>query len=44
MTSPGSHGREVMPVSQNWNVIEGDCVKEMAKMEECSVDAVVCDP
>jgi predicted methyltransferase len=37
-------GREVMPMSQNWNVIEGDCVEEMAKMDECSIDAIVCDP
>ena len=25
-------------------VIVGDCVDEMAKMPEASVDAVVCDP
>jgi DNA modification methylase len=33
-----------MKVSQNWMVIEGDCVEQMAAMEPCSVDAVVCDP
>jgi DnaJ-class molecular chaperone len=30
-----------MPVSQ---IIHGDCVAEMAKMPEASVDAVVCNP
>jgi DNA modification methylase len=33
-----------MPVSQNWTILQGDCVEEMAKLPECSVDAVVCDP
>ncbi len=33
-----------MPVSRNLRVIVGDCVEEMAKMEENSIDAVVCDP
>jgi DNA modification methylase len=28
----------------SWRIIEGDCVEAMAAMEECSVDAVVCDP
>jgi DNA modification methylase len=28
----------------DWQVIEGDCVEQMAAMAEASVDAVVCDP
>jgi DNA modification methylase len=28
----------------SWRIIEGDCVEAIAAMEECSVDAVVCDP
>lgn len=32
-----------MRVSQV-RLISGDCIEEMAKMEPCSVDAVVCDP
>jgi DNA modification methylase len=27
-----------------WDVILGECVPEMARMDECSIDAVVCDP
>ncbi len=27
-----------------WQILQGDCIKEMAKLEEASVDAVVCDP
>lgn len=25
-------------------IVKGDCVKEMAKLEESSIDAIVCDP
>lgn len=28
----------------SWTIHQGDCVEEMAKLEEGSVDAVVCDP
>ena len=28
----------------DWEVIHGDCVEEMARLPEASVDAVVCDP
>ena len=33
-----------MLVSQNHRVILGDCVEEMARMDERSIDAIVCDP
>lgn len=28
----------------SWTVEAGDCVEEMQKMEENSIDAIVCDP
>ena len=28
----------------SYEVIQGDCIERMAKMEEASVDAVICDP
>lgn len=31
-------------MSSTWRLIEGDCIEQMAALEEGSVDAVVCDP
>ena len=28
----------------DWLVHEGDCIEQMAKLEEASIDAIVCDP
>jgi site-specific DNA-methyltransferase (adenine-specific) len=31
-------------MSASWEIREGDCVEVMAAMQDCSIDAVVCDP
>jgi len=28
----------------SWQIITGDCVEQMARMDEASIDAIVCDP
>jgi DNA modification methylase len=28
----------------SWTIEQGDCIEAMQKMEENSIDAVVCDP
>jgi DNA modification methylase len=33
-----------MPMNSTQTVIEGDAVEEMRKMDENSIDAIVCDP
>lgn len=34
----------VLMMTDPWKLILGDCIKSMSSMDECSVDAVVCDP
>ncbi len=36
--------KEVMPMNSKHSVIQGDSVEEMRKMDENSIDAIVCDP